>query len=102
MVNPSTCDVDSFRFEGDADGKFGYAVRRGTAQDQCQAGADFVKNFLGVLVMDKTLQPSQDDEFQQGDVASVLYRGVIWVPVRNAVPGTHRIQRPPFPEGDFR
>ena len=86
LVNPSTCDVDSYEFEGATAGQFGYAVRLGSDSDNCRADADFTtKNLLGVLVMDKTLQPIQDDEFVEGDIASVLYRGVIWVPVKAAV-----------------
>ena len=85
IVNPSTSDVASYRYEGEDAGRFGYAVARGSSDRQCRADAFFTTTILGVLVMDKTLTPDQDDEYAEGDVASVLYRGTVWVRVGASV-----------------
>lgn len=84
LVNPQTCDVDSLRWEGATSGKFGYAVQQGTAEDQAMAGVA-ANTFRGILCIDKTLQPVQNDEFVQGDVASVVWRGEVWCRVSHAV-----------------
>ena len=41
--------------------------------------------FAGLSVLDKTLRPEQDDEYDEGDVASILTKGDIWVEVAAAV-----------------
>lgn len=42
-------------------------------------------DFQGIAVLDKTLEPGQDDQYVEGDVASILNRGDIWVQVEAAV-----------------
>ena len=89
IANPQTCDLDSGEWEdataGNTNtGKFGYACQQGTAATEVKSGIA-AGTFRGILVIDKTLQPVQDDEYTEGDVASVLWRGDVWVPVESAV-----------------
>ena len=94
MADVHTCDVDSYEFEGDDSdsqvGRFGYAVRLGTGAGKCKmpiTGTPRMapEDFVGILVMDRTLNADQNDRYNAGDVASVLVRGTIWVEVDAAV-----------------
>ena len=86
IANTTTCDVDSMRIEGTSTTAidFGVAVQQGTAYDQAEAGIA-TATFRGVTVLDKTLNPGQNDTYVVGDIASILYRGDIWVEVEAAV-----------------
>ena len=51
-----------------------------------QASAGIAANsFVGLAVRDRTLRPSQEDEYVEGDVVSSLNRGEMWVKVEAAV-----------------
>ena len=81
VANTTTRDVDSRRVEGStARIAFGVAVSQGTEYDQIVQGATD-GSIAGISVLDKTLRPSQEDNYVEGDVASVLWRGDIWVEV---------------------
>ena len=84
IANPQTCDLDSLEFRGATGVAFGRAVQQGPSARTCMAGVA-ANTFRGVAVIDKTLQPSQNDEYVEGDVASILWRGDVWVPVETAV-----------------
>ena len=86
IANMLSCTVRSRRFTGATAGKFGHAVQEVVADEgEVEAGVSAANRFLGVLVIDRTLQPVQNDEFVQGDVASVLTEGEVYVPVEAAV-----------------
>ena len=84
VANPATCDVDSRRIEGTGKIEFGTAVQQGASWDQVKRGAAANK-FVGIAIIDSTLQPVQDDMFVRGDVASIMWRGDVWVKVETAV-----------------
>ena len=99
IADTTTCDVDSFLVDDDAGIGFGLAVRRGaggtTVSTEKKALAydannedDDGSDFIGVSVLDKTLQPSQEDRYVRGDIASVLWRGDIWVVIEGNVTQT--------------
>ena len=91
IANSLTTKVESLEFKGSNNAKFGRAVFQGTGANDCIAAGtggdeiDSANTFRGLLVQDKTLRPSQDDEFVAGDIASVAYEGDIWVEVESAV-----------------
>ena len=82
IANFVTSDVDSRRVETDRI-PFGVATRRGTAYDQVRLGIS-ANAFAGISVIDSTLQPVQDDTYVEGDVASILWRGDVWVELQDA------------------
>ena len=86
IADTNSCKVDSMRVQGDPATRipFGRAVQIGATYDEAQAGVDDA-TFRGVTVLDKTLNPNQDDNYVLGDVASVIYEGDIWVQVEEAV-----------------
>ena len=98
----STCDVATFVCKTSAGIRFGVAVRRnGTAADEAIVGVAGggsspweVTDFLGVTVRDITREQQRHpagfdtatefDEYEEGAIMSVIYRGDIWVPVDGA------------------
>ena len=84
IANPATCDIDSRVVKGTTPIPFGVGVQQGTAYNEVIAGVAAHK-FVGISVLDSTLQPIQEDEYVAGDVMSVMYRGDIWVEVENPV-----------------
>ena len=84
IANMATCDVDSCRVEGSTNILFGVAVQQGTAGDQIMPGAADNK-VRGITVRDMTLNPDQDDQYTQGDIAGVLWRGDIWAEAQSQV-----------------
>ena len=99
IANTSTCDVDSYVYTGDASIAFGRAMRSTTAVQGtpgCSGYTDYTSDadasdFIGVNVIDRTLQPSQDDQYSKGDVVSVMWRGDVWVSVASAVTAGGRV-----------
>lgn len=85
VANSLIAKIESLEFTGATHGKFGYAVGQGSNAGDCVAGVASKDKFRGILVHDKTLMPKQEDEYEKGDVASVLFEGDIWVPVEAAV-----------------
>jgi hypothetical protein len=61
---------------------FGLAVSQGTADSGVIKGGT---HFVGCVLRDVTLPPSQEDAFLEGQNVSVLSRGDIWVTVEDAV-----------------
>ena len=84
IANPATCDIDSRVVKGTTPIPFGVGVQQGTVYNEVIAGVAAHK-FVGISVLDSTLQPIQGDEYVAGDVMSVMYRGDIWVAVENPV-----------------
>lgn len=86
--------VDSYEVTGapsSGDGlRFGYGVRAGTNLGECQAGAQgtasTLTDFLGVAVSDHAREGGDpENAYVNGNIAAVLSRGDIWVPVEAAV-----------------
>ena len=94
IASTSTCDVDSFVYTVNDNVAFGRAMRATstdvsgspgcagyTADDQDNDGSEYI----GIGVIDRTLQPTQNDQYGRGDVVSVAIRGDVWVSVEAAV-----------------
>ena len=96
LASTTTCDVDSFLVSGTRNTMTGLApdtakIPFGVAVSRSESGGNMVAKgyvaqlFLGISVKDETLQPRQEDMYEPGDVASVMWRGDIYVPVASPV-----------------
>lgn len=83
-------EIASYEVE-DTTVDFGVAVKSGTAIDQCKVGVEgnssspyHVEKYLGVTVINRALGDEQEN-YKKGNIASVAFRGDIWVKVESAV-----------------
>ena len=84
IANTQTCDVDTYLVEDSAGVPFGIACQLGTSPQHVKLGIAANK-FIGISVKDTTLDPSDDDKYDEGTHASIIYRGDIWVAAGAAV-----------------
>ena len=84
IANPQTCDFDSLEWFGSRAGQFGYACQQGATPERAIAGIA-AGTFRGILAIDRTRQPGDEDTYVAGVMATVMWRGDIWVPVESAV-----------------
>ena len=83
-------EVASYEVEGATLG-FGVAVKTGTNADQIVVGVDgsasspfAVNDYLGITLINRSLG-SEQENYVKGNIASVIFRGDVWVEVEAAV-----------------
>ena len=85
-ANTDHLRIKSFELQaGAAAIPFGRAVQRGTTNNARIVLGAGTGAFVGLSMLDRTLQASQDDRYVVGDVAGVLQEGEIFVTVEIAV-----------------
>lgn len=55
----------------------GLAVIQGTDDAEVKVGA--AGTFIGIAVLDPTRPPSQTDDYAEGDIAAVMYKGTVFL-----------------------
>lgn len=86
VANMTTFDADTRIVETPAGIGFGVAVSQGTADKQVLLGGASAAVFVGISMRDVTLDdPTNTDEYQEGENAAILTRGDIWVTTGGAV-----------------
>lgn len=95
IATASPCIVDSYEVDATKGTgiKFGYAVKKGTNDDQVAVGVTgnassphHVEDFLGITVQDHArLGGTPTDAYDKGAIAACITQGDVWVPVEAAV-----------------
>lgn len=78
-ANAIPFDADSRICETAAGIAFGVAVGAGSADNGCVVGKGSGKGFVGVTIRDVTLDPADEDTYQQYAAVGVMTKGDIWV-----------------------